>query len=166
MTEKNLDEMSLQEWFAAQLDTPEAIAEGVAIDYIFEAEKRRHELGLSYAELARRMGVSRAYMSKLMSGTQNSTLGSLVKLALVLGCEVKLSLKPVRRKREASVAAAEPKPVAAKPKAARAVPPKARAAKTLTVPPPARKPAAADKFASPAKPAAKSAAKSRKASRV
>ena len=92
MDEKEIRRRRLKEWFAAELDTPEAIAEGLALDFIREIERRRDELGLSYAELARRMGVSRAYMSKLMSGTQNSTLGSLVKLALVLGCEVKISL--------------------------------------------------------------------------
>jgi hypothetical protein len=71
-------EPSLQEWFAEALNSPEAVAEGVALDYIYAAEQQRAALGLSYAELARRMGVSRAYMSKLMSGTQISTLGSLV----------------------------------------------------------------------------------------
>ncbi|MCH7472188.1 helix-turn-helix domain-containing protein [bacterium] len=58
-----------------------------------DCERQRNKQQLSYAELGRRMGVSRAYVSKLMSGMQNSTIGSLVKLAVALGCEVDVSLR-------------------------------------------------------------------------
>jgi transcriptional regulator with XRE-family HTH domain len=71
---------------------PEYAAEGLALDFIGACEVRRAELGLSYAELARRMGVSRAYISKLMGGTQMSSVGSLVKLARALGCDLHLAL--------------------------------------------------------------------------
>ncbi|MBN2081975.1 helix-turn-helix transcriptional regulator [bacterium] len=71
---------------------PESIAEGIALDLALEFEKRRDELGLSYAEIARRMGVSRQRVHRLFSGTQNSTIGSLLKLALVLDCNLEINI--------------------------------------------------------------------------
>ena len=57
-----------------------------------QVEARRGLSGLSYSDMAKRMGVSRAYISKIMSGRQNLTLGTLVKLAESLDCGINLSL--------------------------------------------------------------------------
>lgn len=65
--------------------------------------------GVSNAELARRLGKSRAYVTKLLRGTTNFTLESLVRIGRALSCEVELELLP---------RAAQPKPLAA-PKAAK-----------------------------------------------
>jgi transcriptional regulator with XRE-family HTH domain len=73
--------------------SPEYAAERLALELIGHCELRRTQLGWSYAQLARQMGVSRTYISKLMSGTQNSTLGSLVKLAHALDCDLTLALR-------------------------------------------------------------------------
>lgn len=81
-----------QDWIDGLRQLPEYAAEGLVLDFIAACEVRRAELGWSYAELARRMGVSRAYISKLMGGTQMSSVGSLYKLARALGCEVQLTL--------------------------------------------------------------------------
>lgn len=40
------------------------------------------------------MGVSRAYAHKVLTGTGNSTIVSLCKLAAALDCEVEISFKP------------------------------------------------------------------------
>jgi len=83
-------------WLEELRQTPEYIAEGMALDLTFECERRREQLEMSYADVARAMGVSRQHVHKLFSGTQNSTIGSLVKLALALGCELNISLgKPI-----------------------------------------------------------------------
>jgi transcriptional regulator with XRE-family HTH domain len=82
----------VEKWLADLRQQPEYSAEGLVLDFIGACEARRAELGFSYAELARRMGVSRAYISKLMQGTQQSSVGSLVKLATALGCEVRVQL--------------------------------------------------------------------------
>ena len=82
----------IKKWLQELRQEPEYTAEGLVLDFIGACEVRRAELGLSYAELARRMGVSRAYVSKLMRGTQQSSVGSLTKLAAALGCEVRVDL--------------------------------------------------------------------------
>ena len=50
------------------------------------------EQGVSNAELARRLGKSRAYVTKLLRGTTNFTLESLVRIGRALSCEVELEL--------------------------------------------------------------------------
>jgi cyanate lyase len=52
------------------------------------------EQGVSNAELARRLGKSRAYVTKLLRGTTNFTLESLVRIGRALSCEVQLELLP------------------------------------------------------------------------
>lgn len=95
--------MSLKKWadelYASIENDPAYIAEGIALNFIVQCENRRAELGWSYAELARRMGVSRQHVNKLMTGTQNSTISSLVKLALVLEGELNLGItfKPAQK---------------------------------------------------------------------
>ena len=46
--------------------------------------------GISEAELARRLGKSRAYVNKILQGSTNFTIESLVKIGIALGCELKL----------------------------------------------------------------------------
>ncbi len=46
--------------------------------------------GITEAELARRLGKSRAYVNKVLQGTTNFTIKSLVKIGLALESEVKL----------------------------------------------------------------------------
>lgn len=83
-----------RKFFADLLNTPEARAEYIALGLIADFEGLREKQGLTYTALAERMGVSRAYVSKLMQGRQNSTLGSLVKLAEALGAELDIRVRP------------------------------------------------------------------------
>lgn len=48
--------------------------------------------GMSNAELARRLGVSPAYVSKLMRGPANLSLATLAKLAQAVDCTLDLRL--------------------------------------------------------------------------
>lgn len=50
-----------------------------------EVRRTRTELGLSQAELARRMGVKAPYVASLEAGTRNLTLGQLANIADALG---------------------------------------------------------------------------------
>jgi len=52
------------------------------------------EKGMSQADLARELGVSRAYVTRLFHGTFNPTVETLVKVALALGARVSLHLHP------------------------------------------------------------------------
>lgn len=48
---------------------------------------RMQECGVSCAELARRLGKSRAYISKMLGGGTNMTIETLVRIARVLDCD-------------------------------------------------------------------------------
>jgi transcriptional regulator with XRE-family HTH domain len=49
--------------------------------------------GVTKAELARRLKTSRAYITKLLQGSANLTLESLVKVARALGCKLSVKLR-------------------------------------------------------------------------
>lgn len=68
--------------------------EFVIIDDIAEQMQRQN---ISRAELARRMGVSRAAITKLFRYGSNLTIGRIVEFAEVLGCEVDLRMKPKKQ---------------------------------------------------------------------
>jgi ribosome-binding protein aMBF1 (putative translation factor) len=66
-----------------------------AILEITEAVVRRmDELAISRSELARRLGTSPAYVTKILRGSANFTLASIVKLARALECDVSVCLAP------------------------------------------------------------------------
>jgi plasmid maintenance system antidote protein VapI len=52
------------------------------------------EQGVSRAELARRLGTSRAYITKLLDGNANFTLETMTKVAMALGTAVHVHLAP------------------------------------------------------------------------
>ena len=53
------------------------------------------------AELARRLGSSRAYVNKVLQGNTNFTIESLVKLGMALGCELVIKFKEERSEKPA-----------------------------------------------------------------
>jgi plasmid maintenance system antidote protein VapI len=77
---------------------------------IYQAMKQQD---VSNAELARRLGKSRAYVTKLLRGTTNFTLESLVRIGRALSCEVEFELLPKVRQAKAQVR----KPVITRPRA-------------------------------------------------
>ncbi|HEY0101227.1 MAG TPA: helix-turn-helix transcriptional regulator [Pyrinomonadaceae bacterium] len=50
--------------------------------------------GVSKAELARRLGKSRAYITKVLQGSTNFTLESLIRVARALDCQLDLQFSP------------------------------------------------------------------------
>jgi transcriptional regulator with XRE-family HTH domain len=67
---------------------------------IYQAMKQQD---VSNAELARRLGKSRAYVTKLFRGTTNFTLESLVRIGRALSCEVEFELLPRVQQAKAQV---------------------------------------------------------------
>jgi len=51
--------------------------------------------GVTKAELARRLGKSRAYITQMLSGSTNLTVRTLAEVAYALGAEVRLEAAPV-----------------------------------------------------------------------
>jgi transcriptional regulator with XRE-family HTH domain len=56
--------------------------------------RRMREQGVSQADLARRLGVSRARVSQLLQHASSPTLRTMVEVAHALGCETAVSIPP------------------------------------------------------------------------
>jgi transcriptional regulator with XRE-family HTH domain len=87
--------MSLAEKFAILLERAQespAYWRDIAItDFTRELHDRMRRTGVTHAELARRMGTSRPYVTKLLTGG-NFTLETMVKLAMALDAVVRIRL--------------------------------------------------------------------------
>lgn len=59
--------------------------EGAVIEFTMDLQRRMEEQEISRAELARRMGTSRAYITRLLGGDANFTLMTMVKLSMAVG---------------------------------------------------------------------------------
>ncbi|MCB1955761.1 MAG: helix-turn-helix transcriptional regulator [Rhodocyclaceae bacterium] len=65
--------------------------ESAKLDLSVELERLRTAKGLSYAELARRLGSSAAYVSKIFRGDANLTIETVVKLARAMDGHIRIS---------------------------------------------------------------------------
>lgn len=87
--------MSLQKYreLSRQAETsPEYWTDIAVSDFARELSLLMKRRNITNAELARRLGVKRQYVSKLLSGT-NVTLGTMVKLAMALDAVVRIRLE-------------------------------------------------------------------------
>ncbi len=73
---------------------PNYWAEGLKLDFAEEVGRLMEEQKVSRAELARRLGTSPAYVTKILHWTANLTLTSMSKIALAFGSRVHLNLAP------------------------------------------------------------------------
>jgi len=64
------------------------VAAKMALDFEAEVFLRLKKLGLKRKDLAERLGVSPAAVSKLLAENSNMTLKTMAKVAVALGCEV------------------------------------------------------------------------------
>jgi transcriptional regulator with XRE-family HTH domain len=67
---------------------------GAEIAFTEDLARAMEEKGVSRAELARRIGSSQAYITKVLRGNVNFTMATMVKLARALDMELKLNLAP------------------------------------------------------------------------
>ena len=68
------------------------IAETMALRFAEEVARRIEAKGISRAQLARNMGVSRAYITRILDAPPNLTLQSIAKIALALDMKPELGL--------------------------------------------------------------------------
>lgn len=64
--------------------------EGPIVDFTEDICRLMKEKNVSKAELARRLGTSRAYVTKLLGGNANFTLATMVKVAMALDGAVRV----------------------------------------------------------------------------
>lgn len=65
--------------------SPDYWHEGAVLEFTLDLQRRMEEQGVSRAELARRLGTSRAYITRLLGGDANFTLMTMVKLSMAVG---------------------------------------------------------------------------------
>jgi len=74
-----------------------------SLEFIDQICAQMDAQGVSSAELARRMGTSRAYVSKVLAGEANFTIATMGKLAFALGLRVRADLAPLEEESGAKV---------------------------------------------------------------
>ena len=72
--------------------TPEGQAAHAAVAFLAQVNVRMQAQGMSNAELARRMGTSSAYITRLFRGSANLSVQTMVKLAHAVGATLQLGL--------------------------------------------------------------------------
>jgi len=75
----NIDEQLA--WFSGLEDTPEYHAEELKTEFAVQIERMMLRHGITKSELARRMGTSPAYITKVLRGDANVTIDTMAKLA-------------------------------------------------------------------------------------
>lgn len=86
-----------KKWFLENLDSIQDSFEFRLENHLFEIGENisrfMKEQHLNRAQMAERLGVSRAYVTKLLNGNPNLTVGTLLKLSDVLGQELEIHFK-------------------------------------------------------------------------
>lgn len=89
--------MDLEKWFKETVeevkDTFEYKLEGYKIEIALKMVEKMEEKGINRTELARRLGVSSPFVTKILRGTNNFTLATLLRICEVLGLELKIELE-------------------------------------------------------------------------
>ena len=71
---------------------PDFVAEAMAVDLVEEATALMEAAGITRAQLADLMGVSRAYVTRMFNAPPNLTLRSIATLALAIGVKPQVKL--------------------------------------------------------------------------
>ena len=85
---------SFKDLFAEAERHPDFHKELAILEFTEELSRVMQDKAVSGAELGRRIGSSQAYISRVLNGGANFTLGSMTKLAMALGMELKMHLAP------------------------------------------------------------------------
>jgi len=91
-----MTEITFKQMFAEARRMPEYWEEGAVLDFTEALYIAMEEQGVTRAELARRLGTSQAYITRVLSGNANFTLKTMSKLALALGLQLEVGLGPQR----------------------------------------------------------------------
>jgi transcriptional regulator with XRE-family HTH domain len=89
--------MTFREMFDEVEKHPDYWAELAMLHFSEEVLAAMREQSVTRAELARRLGTSQGYVTRLLNGTSNLTLATMSKMAFVLGLELRTSLEPMAK---------------------------------------------------------------------
>ena len=82
----------LTELFTDFKDDPAYITEHSILDFTEKLELKMKELKVTRAELARRLGVSKPFVTKLFNGNPNMTIKTMVSILHALDCRLYLDM--------------------------------------------------------------------------
>ena len=88
---------NLERWdrmFKEARQTVDYWVNGPIVEFTEDVCVLMEKQGVSRAELARRLGTSRAYITKLLGGNANFTLETMTKVAMALGAAVHVHVAP------------------------------------------------------------------------
>ena len=85
---------TIEELFALARTLPEYHKELAILSFTEELCRVMEEQGVTHTELARRIGKSQAYISRVLNGGANFTLGSMTMLSAALSMELRTELVP------------------------------------------------------------------------
>ena len=75
-------------------DDPRFVAEGLLIDIDEQIVRLMQEKGITRTLFAGLLGVSRAYVTKLLNGNENLTIKQLVRVCAALDCGIDIAIIP------------------------------------------------------------------------
>jgi transcriptional regulator with XRE-family HTH domain len=76
---------------------PEYKYEGLLFEFVEQVLEIMEREQLSRTDLAKKLGCSNAYITKLFKGNQNLTLRKIFEIADALGCSFNFAIKPVQK---------------------------------------------------------------------
>jgi transcriptional regulator with XRE-family HTH domain len=90
--------MNTERWFDEKLQEfrkdVDFSTEELILDLTERITAAMNTLGINRAELAKRLGVSKAFVTKLLNGNPNMTVRTMVSIAKSLGCDVTIDICP------------------------------------------------------------------------
>jgi hypothetical protein len=84
---------TMAQGFEAMRNNAEYDAQSALLEYIANVHRTLANLGMNDADLARSMGVTRSYVSRILNAPPNLTVVSLAKLARALGGKLRIVLE-------------------------------------------------------------------------
>lgn len=96
MIDKEKLQAKLNQRYSELLNDVRFHAEGLKFDFAEEVSKYLEEEGVTRAELARRMGTSAAWITKMLRTNWNMTMETMAKIAFALGMKVEPKFTPIR----------------------------------------------------------------------
>lgn len=83
----------MSRWYEQLTDDDDYWAETVKIDFAVALSRVMQKIGMNKSKLAKTIGSSSAYITKVLRGDSNLTIESMVKLARATGGQVEITIK-------------------------------------------------------------------------
>lgn len=94
----NSEKLNLEKWFSDKLaefkNDEEFILEGIILRFNEKIAHRMKTLNMTRSNLAEKLGVSKAFVTKVLNGAPNLTVKTMNSIATALDCDIEINLRP------------------------------------------------------------------------